>query len=239
MIFRTALLLFAVASLIALPQSSHAAFITHTTPGTYNAAVGSLFLTGSTGFESDAVGGKPIGGFNSGGIGFVGSTLLPPPGAMALAVLAGPTTAGNNYLGIDGGFGDFNGNSAPNIGDILTINVPANSRALGVNVVTNIPPDTTSFARLAIGATTVDLFMGQPGTVLGGSGFISYFLGITGPLAGDTYSTATLSFVGGGTAFRVDNVTVYAATAIPEPTSLALVAVAGLAGLVRRRVRRS
>jgi len=235
MIFRTTLLLVAVTALISLPQSSQAAFIVHAAPGTFTAAVGSLFPTGGTGFESDALGGKGV-SFSSGGIGFSGSSLLPPPGGLPLGVSAGPTTAGNNYLGVDGGFGDFNGGAAPAVGDILTISVPASSRALGVNVVMNIPPDFTNFARLAIGSTSVDLFQGQGGTLIGVGPFRSYFLGITGALPSDTFSTATLSFIGGGAAFRVDNVAIYA---VPEPTSLALVAVAGLAGLARRRSRRT
>jgi len=231
MILRIALLLVAVASLIALPQSSHAAFITYTAIGTYNAASSSLFFNGGAGFTSDAVGAKGN-SFNSGGMGFAGSTLIGTPGPMPLAVLATP---GNNNLGTDSGFGDFNGGANPAFGDVLTISVPANSRALSLNVLANIPPDSTSFARLTIGGTSVDLFAGQTGTFVG-EGFSSYFLGIVGGLPSDTFSTATLSFVGGGTAFRVDNIF---SLAVPEPTSLALVGVAGLAGFVRRRVRRS
>jgi hypothetical protein len=239
MILRTALLLVAVASLIAFPRSSQAAFIIHTTKASFDAATAGMGTTGFANFDSTALGNKTS-SFSVGGIGFTGSTQLFPgsvgtPAALNLSVNSadpvGSTTSAPNYLGVVGGFGDFAGGSSPDFGDQVVLTFHPGSRGIGMNILTDVVPDSLSFARLAVGATTVDILNGT-GTPLTG-GFTSYFVGISSTLNGEIFGNATVSFVGGGSSYRIDNV-----IAVPEPSTIALVGLSGLPFL-RRRSRRS
>ena len=237
MILRIALLLVAVASLIAFPKSSSAGLVTFTDQASFNIAIASLSQSAFVNFDSTAPG-DMTSSFLVGGIGFHGTTENSPgapgaPVALPLSVNAGTTASGPNYLGTGGD--DFNGASS-SIGDMVTISIPSTSRAIGLNIITDTPPDILSFGRLAAGGANVDISSGI-GTALSGN-FKSYFVGIVGQFPADIFSTASVGFTGGGSFFRIDNVGVYA-VAVPEPSSMMLVAVIGLVGIARRRARRA
>lgn len=119
-------------------------------------------------------------------------------------------------------------------GDIITLTLPAGTRGLSLRLITQTPQDSLSFGTLTVGSTVAQAQFVPGDPIAGSTSFKSYYLGIVDNSS--TISSATLTFTGGGTFYRIDDVGI---VAVPEPSSFALAAVVGLVGFARRRNRRS
>jgi hypothetical protein len=185
---------------------------------------------------TNGLGFRPNQSFDSESLGFKGAS-YPVSGmtlnyAGDLEVYSGETSSPTNFLGASGGFGDFSG------GDSIGIVLPAGTRGIALNVVTDsFPEDFTNFASLIVSATqaTTEAYASPllDPIPIPSSSFQSYFLGIVGDTAGDAFTNATVNF-NGSVFYRVDDIQ-YAA--VPEPTSLALLGGVAALGLIRRRNR--
>jgi hypothetical protein len=214
-------LLLAALVFYVFPAAGNAAMVTYTDPSAYFAQIAaqSLTETGFTNFDSTGPGALGT-SFMAGGIQFTSP--------IAMSIANGTTSSGSFFLGLDSLLNpDFQ------TGDQITLTMPANTRAVSLNVITDTPPDLTAFASLTVNGQGAIMVPG--GTELTG-GFRSYFLGLINDSA--DIGSAVIDFSGTGLAFyRVDDVSIAGLAAIPEPSSLLLVAT-GLMPFLRRRTRR-
>ncbi len=242
MILRTTSLLLAVLSVMTIPNSASAALQTFYTQSSFQSAFASLAVPVNQSLANfDSFSGSQGTSFSNSGFTFAHSTANPPAG-MRILSSPGTTSSGNNSLGYDSvGFEDFTE------GDVITITLPAGQRSIALNVITETTPSSGlgEFATLAItgGTATGTANTGAaPGSVINNQIFVpgstttkQQFLGFINDTPASTITTAQVTFTGQGL-YRIDDVSIMA---VPEPSSLALAAVAGLVGFARRRNRRS
>ncbi len=206
----------------AFPSAGNAALVTYTDPVAYLNHVVALSLTntGFTNFDSLVEG--PVGNsFIAGGIQFTS------PSSMRIA--SGTTSSPSFFLGFNDVIPEFA------TGDQFTITLPANSRAVSLQIITKTVPDALAFASLTVGGASVDMVPGGLPLV---DGFSSYFVGIVSSAA--DIGSAVVEFKGTGFGlYRADDVGAVGLTAVPEPSSLVLVAVVCMSSFTRRRNLRS
>lgn len=222
MSLRTTSLVLAALTSVFVQGTASAALQTYFTLASYNAAVAGLGsgigVSAPINFDSLAPGARGL-SFSTGGATF-------GIASGGLRIHAGTTTTANNFLGFDDVIDPEFGGTDP-----LTITLPAGTRAISLNVISEQIPDFTNLASLSVGSTSIDT-AAVNGIAIPSTNFQSFFLGIVGTTPADAFTAASLTFNGSGFFGRVDDVRF---AAVPEPTSLALLGVASLLGLSRRR----
>ncbi len=131
----------------------------------------------------------------------------------------------------------------PTITEDLTITIGTAGRGLALQVISDatlggINGDFLVNANGAdgSGATNVELSTANATATPLGGGFNSYFFGFVADTAADSLTDSIVSTTNAINGYRIDNVQI---AAVPEPSSIALLAVAGVFGLIRRRTPRS
>jgi hypothetical protein len=207
-------------SLACFGQSANAAIQVFFTQAAFDAALASNSLNIVSNINFEALNGDLGTNFNSGGVNFS----IPGVTQMRSDNSVTPT----NSLGIsDLVFSDF-GNGEP-----LSLAVPANRRAISVDLVSNSLLDAVNFLSLNVGGDTATT-INHPNPIALGGGYSSYFIGLLGMTPGDAFSLATATSSSSSAFFRVDNVRV---AAVPEPSSMLLAGFASLLCFRRRRSR--
>lgn len=226
MLLRKCLLLVAIVASLALSQAASAALLTFSNLADYQSqlTLSGIAETNFTNFDALVPmipGSGSATGFTDNGINFVGSVAT-PLGVFSTATEGDFTNSGLNYLG-------YNIANSTDFfqGDTFTIVLPGGARAVRLNI--SSPNDVTNvdFATLTVGGTSTNTLAANSVPISGATR--GYFLGIIDTTS--SFQSADLSFAGLGL-YRVDDV---GFAAVPEPSSLALAAIAGLFGFTRRR----
>ena len=229
MLLRKCLLLVALVASIAFSQTTSAALLTYTNLADYQAQLiaSGIAETNFTNFDSLVPLARGMGSgtnFETAGIAFVGQNSL-PLAPFSTSTESGATNSGLNFLGADFTNGtDFFG------GDSFTIALQGASRAVRLNISTPNLIDSVNLATLTVGGTSISTLDANKTPISGGTN--GYFLGIIDTTS--SFSLASVSFLG-APLFRADDVGLVSVTGIPEPSSFALAAVAGLFTFTRRR----
>jgi PEP-CTERM motif len=231
------LVLVLASSFYAPSKNASANILTYFSKATYDAAIAAKGWTSSApvNFTAESLGVKsnPYTPASSGVSFSLAGGALPE---VLSSALASGNQLGNNDA--------FFGNSLSSA-DTLTINLPANTHAIGLNILvdeTSYTFDPAAFASLQFGTVVQigetneadTIASGLPGFPALVGGYREHFVGIIAGANDEISSSAILTAFGGNTAYRIDNII----TAVPEPNSLAMLGVACLVGLARRRSTR-
>ena len=226
MLLKKSLLFVAVVVSLTLSQTASAALLTFANLADYNAQLIASGIAETNFTDFDALvpmtpGSGSATGFSHNGIDFIGSVET-PLGVFSTATESDFTNSGLNFLGYNlTNNTDFIG------GDTFSIALPGGARAVRLNIST--PNDITdiNFATLTVGGISINTLAANFVPISGATR--GYFLGIIDTTS--SFESAAVSFAGLGL-YRVDDV---GFASIPEPSSLALAAMAGLFGFRRRR----
>jgi PEP-CTERM motif len=232
---RKASFLLALATLVCSAAQSNAGILTFTSQAAYNAAIAARAPLITRQDSYDAIANGPVGAVSSyvtSGSGLTATYSI----ASALQLAVSNATTPTPSLGINDGFD-------PNLTEDLTITIGPNGRGMALQVISNATIGGVNGDFLVnangsdgMGPTNIELAAtGVTPTPLPLS-YTSYFFGFVADTPLDSLTNVVVSTTSALNGYRVDNVSF---AAVPEPSSLALLGMASLIGLARRRQSRT